>query len=349
MTGPGDSPSPLSPDRPPAASAPAVLHDVMFGHVHSAALRAVAVHRIADHLADGPRTPVELAGLTGTDAAALRRVLRLLAVRGLFHEDARGRFRLEPAGQPLRTDVAHSQHAGVLMITDPMIAGSAAELPRALGDGRSPFELAYGGPFFEHLHESPQDRAVFDAGMASFSGQEDELVARSYPFPDGARVVDVGGGRGGLLRAVLRRGPALEGVLFDRPATVAGHLLDEPALAGRWRTEGGDFFEAVPPGGDFYLLKHILHDWDDEAALRVLGSVRRAAAPGARLLVVDAVLPGGGVPHPAVELDIVMLMVVEGRERTAAEFEELLARAGFRLHRILPTPALPSVVEAVAV
>lgn len=121
----------------------------------------------------------------------------------------------------------------------------------------------------------------------------------------------MGGGRDGLLRAVLRRGPSLEGVLFDRPATVAGHLLDEPAPADRWRTEGGDFFEAVPPGGDFYLLKHVLHDWDDEAALRVLGSVRRAAAPGARLPVVDAVLPGGGVPHPAVEPDIVLPSVVE--------------------------------------
>ncbi len=349
MTGPGDSPGPLTPGHPLATSAPPVLHDVMFGHVHSAALRAVAVHRIADHLADGPRTPEELGGLSGTDPMALRRVLRLLAVRGLFHEDERGRFRLEPAGQPLRTGVAHSQLAGVLMITDPMIARSAAELPGTLRDGRSSFELAYGSPFFEHLQKHPEDRSVFDSGMAAFSGLEDELVARSYAFPEGSRVVDVGGGRGGLLRAVLRQGASLDGVLFDRPATVAGHLLDEPGLTGRWRTEGGDFFEAVPPGGDFYLLKHILHDWGDEDALRILGSVRRAAAAGARLLVVDAVLPGGGVPHPAVELDIVMLMVVEGRERTAAEFEELLARAGFRLHRILPTPAMPSVIEAVAV
>ncbi|MEU3405074.1 methyltransferase [Streptomyces sp. NPDC006670] len=349
MTGPGDTPDAPTPDHPLATSAPPVLHEVMFGHVHAAALRAVAVHRIADHLADGPRTPEELGGLSGTDAGALRRVLRLLAVRGLFHEDERGRFRLEPAGQPLRTDVAHSQHPGVLMITDPMMVRSAAELSGTLRGGRSSFELAYGTPFFEHLHKSPQDRGVFDAGMAAFSGPEDELVAQGYAFPEGARVVDVAGGRGGLLRAVLRRDPSLAGVLFDRPATLGAHLLDEPALAGRWRTEGGDFFEAVPPGGDFYLLKHILHDWDDEDAVRILGSVRRAAPEGARLLVVEAVLPGGGIPHPALELDIVMLMVVEGRERTAAEFEELLARSGFRLHRILPTAALPSVIEAVAV
>lgn len=347
MTGPDASPE----DHPPAtaSSAPPALNEVMFGHITSAALRAVAVHRIPDHLADGPRTPEELAALSGTDSSALRRLLRLLAVRGLFHEDERGRFRLEPAGRPLRTDVEDSQHAGVLMITDPMFTRSAAELPQTLRGGRSSFELAYGSPFFEHLHKSPEDRAVFDTGMASLSGREDELIARSYAFPERGRVVDVGGGRGGLLRAVLDRAPGLDGVLFDRPATVAEHLLDGPARAGRWRTEGGDFFEAVPSGGDLYLLKHILHDWNDEDALRILGSVRRAAAAGARLLVVDAVLPGGGVPHPAVALDIVMLMVVEGRERTAAEFEGLLSRAGFRLRRILPTPALPSVIEAVAV
>ncbi|MFD8290081.1 methyltransferase [Streptomyces lavendulae] len=329
--------------------APSVLHDVMFGHVHAAALRAVAAHRIPDHLADGPRTAEELAARTGTDAAALRRLLRLLAVRGLFREDERGAFRLEESGRPLRTDVPDSQHAGVLMITDPMFGRSAAELPGTLRTGASSFELAHGTPFFEHLLKSPADRAVFDAGMASLSGPADELVAGSYAFPEGSRVIDVGGGRGGLLRAVLDRGPSLEGVLFDRPATVAEHLLDHPGTGGRWRVEGGDFFTAVPSGGDFYVLKHVLHDWTDEDGLRILGSVRRAAAPGARLLVVDAVLPGNGVPHPAVELDIVMLMVVRGRERTAAEFESLLGRSGFRLHRILPTPALPSIIEAVAV
>lgn len=346
MASPGDHTDPTDHTDP---FAPSVLHDVMYGHIHSAALRAVAVHRVADHLADGPRTPAELAARTGTDASALRRVLRLLAVRGLFHEDERGAFRLAEAGRPLRTDVPDSQHAGVVMITDPMFGRSAAELPETVRTGRPSFDLSYGVPFFEHLLKSPDDRAVFDAGMAALSGPVDELVARSYTFPEGSRVVDVGGGRGGLLRAVLGRGPALHGVLFDQPATVAEHLLDRPELAGRWRTEAGDFFTAVPPGGDFYLLKHILHDWNDEDGLRILGSVRRAAEPGARLLVVDAVLPGSSVPHPGVELDIVMLLAVTGRERTASEFEALLARAGFRLHRILPTPSLPSIIEAVAV
>ncbi|MEV6950335.1 methyltransferase [Streptomyces sp. NPDC051183] len=348
-TEPVDPTEPVEPTGPVDPFLPSPLHDLMFGHIHSAALRAVVVHGVADHLAAGPRTAEDLASRTGTDAAALRRVLRLLASRGLFSEDERGGFRLEEDGQPLRTDVPGSQHAGVVMITDPMFARSAPGLQDTLHTGQPSFDLVYGMPFFEHLLKSPEDRATFDAGMAAFSGAEDELVAQGYAFPEGARVIDVGGGRGGLLGAVLDRQPSLSGVLFDQSATVAEHLLDRPGLAGRWRTESGDFFTAVPSGGDFYVLKHILHDWNDEDCLRILGSIRRAAEPGARLLVVDSVLPGNSAPHPALELDIVMLMALKGRERTAAEFGTLLDRAGFRLQRILPTPALPSIVEAVAV
>lgn len=329
--------------------APSPLHDLMYGHVNSAALRAVAVHRIADHLADGPRTAEELAARTGTHGPALRRILRLLATRGLFSEDRRGAFRLEEAGQPLRTGVPGSQLAGALMMTDPVFGRSADRLVDTLRTGEPSFDLAHGMPFFEHLLKSPDDRAMFDAGMAALSGPVDERVAQSYAFPQGARLVDVGGGRGGLLRAALTREPTLAGVLFDQPATLAEHVLDRPELAGRWRTVSGDFFTNVPAGGDFYLLKHVLHDWNDQDALRILGSIRRAADAGSRLLIVEAVLPEGSGQHPGMQLDIVMLMVVTGRERTAAEFESLLARAGFRLDRILRTPSLPSVLEAVAV
>jgi hypothetical protein len=325
------------------------LNDLMFGHIHSAALRAVAVHRVADHLADGPRTAEDLARRTGTHGPSLRRVLRLLAVKGLFRENGQGAFELTESGQPLRSDVPGSQQPAVMMITDTMMGRSADGLTGTLRTGESAFEAAYGVPFFEHLLKSPEDRAVFDAGMAALSGTEDELVAQSYDFPDAACVIDVGGGRGGLLRAVLSRGPGLSGVLFDQHATVAEHVLEHPDAAGRWRAEGGDFFTAVPSGGDVYLLKHILHDWDDEDALRILGAVRRAATAGSRLLVVDAVLPAGSEPHPAVELDVVMLMAVKGRERTEAEFASLLERAGFALRRVLPTPVMPSIVEAVAV
>ncbi|MFJ9413789.1 methyltransferase [Streptomyces sp. NPDC101227] len=141
----------------------------------------------------------------------------------------------------------------------------------------------------------------------------------------------------------------MSGILFDRPETVTDHLLDTEHLAGRWSAQDGDLLTAVPTGGDLYLLKNILHDWPDEDCVRILATCRTAMAPGTRLLVIDAVLPGDGTPHPAIALDIVMLMPLKGRERTAAEFEDLLKRTGFRLNRVLPASSVSSVIEAQAV
>ncbi|MFI6470975.1 methyltransferase [Streptomyces sp. NPDC050516] len=340
------SDSPIDPTDP---FNPSPLNRLLFGQVYSAAVRAVAVHRIADQLADGPRTVEDLAASAALHADSLRRVLRLLAMHGLFSQDEKGAFALTDSGAALRTDVPGSQHAAAMLITDEMFSRSAAGIQDTLRTGKTPFEAAYGVPFFTHLAGSPADGELFDAGMASMSGRVDELVAESYAFPGSGTVVDVAGGRGGLLRAVLSREPALTGVLFDQPNTVSDHLLDTEEVRGRWSVAGGDFFSEVPAGGDLYLLKHILHDWNDEDCLRILGAIRRAAAPGKRLLVVDAVLPDNGDAHPAVELDIIMLMLVKGRERTATEFENLLTRSGFKLNRILPTPSLPSIIEAEAV
>ncbi|WP_030019197.1 methyltransferase [Streptomyces monomycini] len=342
-----------TPARPASDTAPHVpatpLHDLMYGHLYASALRTVALYGIADLLADGPLPAEELAARSGTQAGPLRRVLRLLAMRGLFRAEADGTFSLEEGGQALRTEVPGSRRDAVLLFTDAMYRRSATGLEDTLRTGEPGFEAAYGTPFFAHLAGTPDAGRLFDTAISSLTDGVNEQIAGSYPFPDSGTVVDVAGGRGGLLRAVLDRSPGLTGVLFDRPGTVTSHLLDTGEPAGRWRTEGGDLFTAVPEGGDLYLLKNILHDWPDEDCLRILGTVRRAMAPGTRLLVIDAVLPADGTPHPAVPLDIVMLMVLHGRERTAAEFEELLSRSGFTVRRVLPTPSLTSIVEAEAV
>ncbi|MFG3258796.1 methyltransferase [Streptomyces sp. NPDC048172] len=324
------------------------LYDLMYGHIYASALRAVAEHGIADLLADGPRTVEELAERSGTRPEPLRRVLRLLASRGLFREE-RGTVALTEEGAALRTDVPGSQRAPVLMFTDEMFRRAAAGIPETLRTGEPGFDAAYGRPFFAYLEETPEKSRLFDAAMTSRAGTVNAHITEVYPFPGSGTVVDVGGGRGGLLRQILTDAPGLTGVLHDRPETVAENLLSTTeALDGRWRAEGGDFFTAVPEGGDLYVLKNILHDWPDADCLRILRTVRRAAAPGTRLLVIDAVLPDDGTSHPAVALDLVMLMVLRGRERTADEFAALLADAGFRLTRVLPTRSMSSVIEAEA-
>ncbi|MEU9101403.1 methyltransferase [Streptomyces sp. NPDC048361] len=337
------------PTGPTDQFTPSPLNQLLYGHIHSAAVRAVAEHRIADQLADGPRTAERLAADSGLHAGTLRRVLRLLAMHGLFTQDEQGAFGLTEAGQALRTDVRGSQRTAALLLTDEMFRRAADGIPDAVRTGKTSFEAAYQVSFFDHLAVSPEQRDLFDSGMASMSGRTDDLIVESYPFPAAGTVVDVGGGRGGFLHTVLRRQPALTGILFDLPDTVSDHLLDTEEVKGRWSVHGGDFFSAVPQGGDLYLLKRILHDWSDEECLRILAAIRGAVTPGTRLLVVDSVLPDNGEPHPAVELDIVMMMLVTGRERTAKEFEELFSRSGFRLNRVLPTPSLPSILEAEAV
>ncbi|KIZ19055.1 methyltransferase [Streptomyces natalensis] len=342
----------MAPASTPPNGAPgdiaAHLMEQALGHLFSAALRTAAQYRIADHLAEGPRTVEQLAVATDTHAPHLRRVLRYLATRGIFREDASGAFHLTPAARVLRTGIPDSLHPAVMLVTDELFRRTAEGMPEAVREGGAAFERLVGAPLFAHLAADPQRRALFDTGMASLSGPVDEAVAAAYPFPQTGTVVDVGGGRGGLLRAALRRHPQLTGVLFDQPPPLARHLLDGDELKGRWRTEEGDFFVSVPGGGDVYVLKHVLHDWPDGDCRRILRTCHGAMARGSRLLVVDSVLPPGNAPHFGKTMDVAMMALLDGRERTAEEFATLLSDGGFRLTRVLPTAAFPSIVEAVA-
>lgn len=324
------------------------LIDEALAYAAPAALRAVAVCGVADHLADGPRTARELAGTTGLDAGALHRVLRLLVTRGLFTEDPEGRFALTTRGALLRSGIPGSLRDAVLMLTDPTFWDPAARLDHCLRTGESVFTEVFGVPFFDHFARDPATAAVFHDGMAAMSSVEDGPIARAYGFPATGTVVDIGGGRGGFLAAALRTAPGLTGVLYDRPHVLAGHGLGPAAdLAGRWTTAEGDFFEKVPTG-DFLVLKRILHDWTDDQSVTLLRNCRRALAPGGRVLVVDAVITPGGRPHQGKTLDLLMMASLVGRERTEDDFRTLFAAAGLRLTRIVPTPAVLSVVEGTA-
>ena len=225
--------------------------------------------------------------------------------------------------------------------------------------GEPGFVPAHGCRFWEYLDSHPAEAAGFNETMSRISAARDAVLAGAYEFDDLRRLVDVGGGDGSLLRAVLARHPHLQGVVFDQPGVVevARERLLEAGLDERCEAVAGDFMEAVPPGGDAYLLSLILHDWDDETALRILRNCRAAMNDAARLLVVELVVPAADDPAPAPgvvrivrQTDLEMLAVVGGRERTAAEYGELLAQAGFSLARILPLEGMPwSVMEGVTV
>ncbi|WP_240528760.1 methyltransferase [Streptomyces humi] len=342
------SPEAVADEVVDARASSAFLVNESLGYLFPAALRAAAVVGVADHLADGPRTAAELARATRTDARSLYRVLRLLATRGVFEEDAVGRFRLTAAGDALRTDAPCSARSAVLMNTDRSMWLPTADLSRCVTEGTSAFEHLFGLPFFEYFAQDEDTADVFHTGMAAMSDAENGPIADACDFPPTGTVVDVGGGHGGFLLTVLDRHPALRGILYDRPHVLAGHRLDTPGTAGRWSTESGDFFTAVPEG-DVLVLKRILHDWEDDQCVALLDRCRAALAPGGRILVVEAVVPPGNAPHQAKALDLLLMAALVGRERTAPEFAGLFEAAGLKPARVTPTPTVLSVVEAVAV
>ena len=306
---------------------------------------------VADVLAKGPRTAEAIAQQVGAQPAALRRVLRALASQGVFAVDARGRFRLTPLAQTLRSDRPGSLRDFARMMVDDYNWQSWGALLHGVRTGELPFDHVHGMPVFEYLARHPEKERVFAASMASISGTENAAVARAYPFGKLRQLVDVGGAHGHLLATILRRHRKLRGVLYDQPQVIAAAaqsgFLSTPDLAGRHELVGGSFFESVPAGADGYLMKYILHDWNDAQCLQILGHCRDAMAEGGRVLVVDHVVPPGNGADWAKLLDINMLVGPGGQERTREEFGDLFARAGLRLVRVVPTACPQSILEAV--
>jgi hypothetical protein len=311
------------------------------GYLSTQLLYVAARLGVADALAGGPRGAAELAAKVGARPGPLHRVLRGLAADGVLDELPDGRFALTPVGELLVDGVPGSQR-GAAMVRGQLYYAAVGALFDSVQDGPAPavpaFELVHGEPFFVHLAAQPERTAGFRASMADRSAREANAVVAAYDFRPFRRLVDVGGGPGVLLRAILGTHPELDGLLFDRPEVVEDATL--PAA-------GGDFFVEVPPGADAYLLSRVIHDWPDDDALAVLRSCRRAMPRSATLLLVEAVLPERAADDPeAIRMDLHMLTLLRGRERTAAEFVALLAAAGFTLDRVLPTAAGVSVLEA---
>ena len=320
----------------------------------SRAVYAAAKVQIADHLADGPRTAEELAAEIGVAARPLYRLLRALAGVGVFAWDAGERFRLNPTAELLREDAPDSLWAMAVMLGEEQDR-CWADLIETLRTGERAFDRLYGRPVFDYLREHPEQARIFDAAMSGWSGRETRAMLEAYDLSGVETLADIGGGVGSKIAAVLGRYPAMRGLLFDVPQAVekARPLLEAAGVSDRCVVVGGDFFRGVPGGADAYLLSHVLHDWDDAKAGLILDNLRRGTPKGARLLVLEYVVPdvvsahdGDGVSFGKL-LDLHMMLVPGGLERTKAEYERLLADHGFRVTRVVPSPGDVSVIEGV--
>jgi len=336
----------------PTAAPPPHVQVIQMGTGYwvSRALYAAAKLGLADKLASGPRSAAELAKETSTLPSALHRLMRLLAGLGMLKTERDGqRFALTPLGEAMKSDAPGAARATILTLAGPMFWKAFGEYMYSLETGKTGFEKAFEMPVFDYLAKHPEDAANFVQTMIGVHGDEPPTIVAAYDFSGVGTVVDVGGSSGNLLDAILKRYPGPRGVLFDLPHVVrdAPQRFRAWGLGDRIRAEGGSFFESVPAGGDAYILSHVIHDWSEEQCLTILGNCRRAMKPDAKLLIVEMVIPAGDEMHPGKLLDLTMLVMPGGQERTEAEYAALLDKAGFRLTRVVSTQSNVSVVEAV--
>jgi hypothetical protein len=307
----------------------------------------VAAHlRLADLIAKRPQSAEELAQQTQTHAPSLYRLLRALASLGVFAEDSAAKFSLTPLAECLRSDVPGSQWAMAVMSGEEHYT-AWGELLYSVQTGKIAFDKLYGMPVFEFLSRNVDQARTFDAAMVGIHGRETSAMTDAYDFSGLKVLADVGGGNGSLLSFVLKKHPSLKGILYDLPGVVerAKSELQKAGVADRCQVIGGSFFESVPPGADAYLMRHIIHDWDDEKSTLILRNIHRAMKDDARLLLIEGVIPPGNDPNFGKLLDLTMLTIPGGKERTEREYRELFSAGGFELTRIVPTAAEVSVIE----
>jgi hypothetical protein len=334
-------------DAPVPPPPEAVLWGMISGCLRTQAVRVVAKLGIPDLLRDGPQSAEALATSTGAHEPSLRRLLRALTTTGLFTEDDTGCFAMTPMGEVLRTDHPQSIRAFAILMGEPMIWQAWGAVETAILTGEPAFDRVYGASFFAYVDQRPEEAHLFNEAMTSLSREDLPAILAAYDFSGCARIVDVGGGQGLLLRGILERYPDASGVLFDLPTVLKdADAFTQSSVVDRCEVVGGDMFRSVPSGGDTYLLKMIIHDWNDTEAIRILRNCRQAMAADGKVLVCDAVLRPSNVPDPAKWADLNMLVLVTGRERTEDEFRGLYAAAGLHLTRVIPAGGL-SILEGI--
>jgi len=329
---------------------PVQLMQMLFGFAASRAIGVTAELCIADLLKDDAKTADELARQTGVHARSLYRVLRACASIGVYSEDNEKKFSLTPLAEPLLSDTQGSLRAFAEMIACDWQFQTWAELPYSVKTGKPSFDKVHGKSSFDYFWSNEKAGKVFNDAMTSNSAFSSVAVVNAYDFSSVSTLVDVGGGHGFLLASILAKFVKVKGILYDMPAIVAEaeKLLKEHGVTERFETIGGDFFKSVPAGGDAYIMKHIIHDWNDEQCITILQNCREAMTEGGKVLVVEMVVPEGNEPSPAKFLDLQMLQYLPGCERTEKEYSELFDKARLKLTRIVSTMSPFSIIEGIS-
>lgn len=323
------------------------MYQLIVGYRATQAIYVAAKLGIADLVEATPQTAEELAQATNAHAPALRRLLRMLASIGIFAEDTASRFSHTPLSETLRRYHQQSIRGIALMCGSEFMWKPWGELCEAVTTGQPVFNRMYGASFFEYLTAHPDDAAIFNTAMSNSSLGLAESILAAYDFSRFEQIVDVGGGHGALLHAILSAHPQVYGVLADLPTVVAeAAIVQSGAIAARCEVVGVDFFKSVPEGADGYVLKSVVHDWNDDDAVRILTNCRRAIRRDGRLLLIEPVLKPSNEPDVGRFNDLNMLVMLGGRERTEAEFHALLREAGFSVIRVVPTSMPLSIIES---
>jgi hypothetical protein len=326
------------------------LMQLICGYWVSQCIYAAAKLGIADHLKTGEKSYAELAIAVDANPESVYRLLRALASVEIFAETTTGKFVTTPLAALLQSDTAGSLRDVSIMMGDPEHYLSWGNILHAVKTGESGFEQHFGMNVFDYFAQNPQPADIFDRAMTGFSSIENAAVCADYDFSAIRSLVDVAGGHGSLLTAILQANPGMNGILFDLPEVIerAKAPMAISGISDRCQLLSGSFFEPVPAGADAYILKHIIHDWDDERAILILKQCHRGMADNGRVLVVEQVIPPGNDPFIGKLLDVNMLVMCPGgKERTVEEFRDLFAKAGFNLTKIVPTHGIVSVVEGI--
>lgn len=329
------------PKMPPQA----ILMQMSMGFIVSQAISVAAKLRIADHLNDSAKTLEELAEATATNVSALYRLMRGLTSVGVFKKDIENRYSNSEISEFLRSDHPASMRAATHMIGDREHWNSHGNMLHTVKTGETAFEHTFGMPVFEYYAQNPGPAQIFDDAMTSFSSVISNAVAAAYDFSQAETIADIGGGHGLLLETVLQSAPKAKGILFDQPQVVAGAKTSE-----RIEKIGGNFFEEIPVEADIYLLKFIIHDWNDAQSETILKNLAKSAKSGAKVLLVESVVEeDDNTPSMSKIMDLNMLSMTTGKERTENEYAELFGKTGFKLIKIIPTQSPNQIVEAVRV